>query len=415
MLRVRKTTAKGVLDVVEASYALGGTDVEWLAGVLDAAKPNFDLGRGFYAFTCTIDDGAFAMEPVYVERALDPKWGSLVEKLNREVPGAVIDVLTSSASICGGFGEVVGFDSPASQHLAEYGPATGITDAFTVFAQDGEGRGINISAPIDGIVATAPRVRGIWRRTSLHLAAGLRLRRKLIAEQAPLEAMIAPDGKVAHAEGAVKRSASARDALRQSVRRMERARTKSERSDPESALELWRALVAGEWSLVEKWESDGRRYLAAYRNAPDVRDPRALTKHESAVLRYVALGASNKEIAFTLGLPVGSIGTAVSQLLRKLGCHRRTELVALAKIDDAKRLGDDDLAILSIPARNGAKLNALSPAEREVAEQLVRGASNADIALARQTSAHTIANQIRRIFKKLGVQSRADLVHALTR
>ena len=82
---------------------------------------------------------------------------------------------------------------------------------------------------------------------------------------------------------------------------MERARTKKERSDPDRALDLWRALVAGEWSLVEKWESDGRRYLAAYRNAPDVHDPRALTP-ESFAQEHVPQAAYYREIAEFIGV-----------------------------------------------------------------------------------------------------------------
>ncbi len=404
MSQTRKSTAHKSVDVVEAGYSLVGTDTEWLARVVDAAT--------------------LTLRPAYVERALDPRFGALAEQLNREVPNAVLDVMARHAIICGGFGEVLGHDHPGTLHLRRLGREIGITDSFSVFAQDGEGHAVDLSGPAGGTMDTAPRVRGIWRRVGLHIAAGMRLRRRLVESAVQADAVLAPDGKVLHAEGQPRKSSSARDALMTSVRRMERARTSKERRDPERALELWQGLVAGEWSLVEKWESDGRRYIAAYRNRPDVRDPRALTAHESAVLHYASRGASNKEIGFALGLPAGSVATAVSQLLRKLGCQSRVDLVALAWAKGALGraaerfdvpLGDgiDEVAVLALPAAQNAVLFArLTVAEREVAGVIVTGASTASIARSRGTSEHTVANQLRRIYQKLGVRTRAELVHA---
>ncbi len=407
--------------MVEASYSLEGSDVDWLARVLESGRPDFDLGRGYYGFTCRIRATEFAMGPVYVEKNLDPRFGTLVEKLNREAPNAVVDVLSRSAAICGGFPEVLGVGNPASNQFFNAGRASGITDAFSIFAQDGEGYGIDISAPVEGVMKTPARVRGIWHRVGLHVAAGMRLRRRVVEQRAELDAILDPSGKVAHAEGSPRQDRSARDALIDSVRRMERARTAKERKDPERALDLWRGLVAGEWSLVEKWESDGKRYLAAYRNRPDIRDPRSLTPHEAMVLRYVSLGASNKEVAFALGLSVGSVGSAVSQLLRKFGCKRRTDLLAFASPETAIRMSlplgaRDEVAILALPSsRNERARRKLTITEQEVAERVIAGSSTAAIARARQTSAHTVSNQIRGMFTKLGVRSRAELVRALTK
>ncbi|UQA62031.1 helix-turn-helix domain-containing protein [Polyangium aurulentum] len=58
-------------------------------------------------------------------------------------------------------------------------------------------------------------------------------------------------------------------------------------------------------------------------------------------------------------------------------------------------------------------LEGLSPAEREVVELLLSGASNAEIARQRGTSARTVANQAASIFRKLGVGSRMELAHRL--
>jgi DNA-binding NarL/FixJ family response regulator len=52
----------------------------------------------------------------------------------------------------------------------------------------------------------------------------------------------------------------------------------------------------------------------------------------------------------------------------------------------------------------------LTEAERSVLELLVTGASNADIARARGSSKHTVANQVRSLLHKLGANSRYDLM-----
>jgi DNA-binding NarL/FixJ family response regulator len=210
-----------------------------------------------------------------------------------------------------------------------------------------------------------------------------------------------------------------RGRLATAVRNVERARTASGRSDPEGALELWTGLVAGEWSLVDEWESDGRRYVAAYRNGPDVKDPRGLTLVERRVLRFASLASSNKDIAFTLGLSEGAVASAVSQLLRKLRCRRRSDLLAFADPASAAHVrlhvAGDEIGVLAVArALDDAALDRLSPAERAIAAALVEGKTNAAIARARGTSAHTVANQIRSIFERLGVGSRTELVRALT-
>jgi hypothetical protein len=50
---------------------------------------------------------------------------------------------------------------------------------------------------------------------------------------------------------------------------IDRARSRA-RSNEDEALELWQGLVAGRWSLVEQFDSDGRRFLVARKNDPVV-------------------------------------------------------------------------------------------------------------------------------------------------
>jgi DNA-binding NarL/FixJ family response regulator len=116
--------------------------------------------------------------------------------------------------------------------------------------------------------------------------------------------------------------------LRRAARAIDRARTKS-RSDEDAALDAWQGLVAGRWSLVDRFDSDGRRYLVARRNDPDVPDPRALTRRERQVLAYAALGHPLKLVAYSLGLSVSTIALHRARAMRKLGLRSQAEVVRL--------------------------------------------------------------------------------------
>jgi DNA-binding NarL/FixJ family response regulator len=73
------------------------------------------------------------------------------------------------------------------------------------------------------------------------------------------------------------------------------------------------------------------------------------------------------------------------------------------------RVGDEQFALLSLPALPSARLDRLTAAERAVLKALLRGRSNLAIAQARRVSVRTIANQVASVFAKLGVRSRSEL------
>jgi two-component system nitrate/nitrite response regulator NarL len=65
----------------------------------------------------------------------------------------------------------------------------------------------------------------------------------------------------------------------------------------------------------------------------------------------------------------------------------------------------------NVRAVNASGLNLLSKRELEVVQLLVQGLSNREIARHLQLSQHTVKNHLFRIFDKLGVSSRIELVH----
>jgi DNA-binding CsgD family transcriptional regulator len=138
--------------------------------------------------------------------------------------------------------------------------------------------------------------------------------------------------------------------------------------------------------LVDRFESDGKRFVLAIRNPPQLTDPRALTERERQVAHLVAQGTSNKMIAYSLGISESTVATQLARALRKLGLRRREELaleLSPMRVTDAAP-GGADIAIGARPFP--ALLDGLSEAEQEVVNGVLRGLSDAAIAIARGTS-----------------------------
>jgi DNA-binding NarL/FixJ family response regulator len=89
-----------------------------------------------------------------------------------------------------------------------------------------------------------------------------------------------------------------------------------------------RTAAAGEsvWSREDLRRVTGA--LAAPRLGEDMEVP--LTKRESEVLRQMALGLTNKEIAQTLGISYETVKEHVQHILRKIGVSDRTQAAVWA-------------------------------------------------------------------------------------
>lgn len=174
-------------------------------------------------------------------------------------------------------------------------------------------------SPDDPFPLAASRTLG---RVAAHLGSALRLR----AEAGLTDAVLSPSGKLLHAE-AEARDGGARSALIDAVLASERARGRLRRTDPDEAVKTWSALVAGQWTIVDSVERDGKRLLLARRNPLVGRDVLQLTPAESEVVWLVALGHSNKFVAYELGVPVSTVISRLRSAFRKLGVSNRAQLI----------------------------------------------------------------------------------------
>jgi DNA-binding CsgD family transcriptional regulator len=331
--------AEDWIRILEAAYELGGDENEWLASVASAARPGLDCGLGVvaYFFDASAPQlrvfgycgaGADAATIDIARRTHElPAWRSDQSSELLRATYRAGSALVDSTSTLGKRRE--------REFIRGFGASKGewpLRRIVILNVADPSHRGCVLGAPDPGASTNLLRRKAPWSRVASHLAAGLRLRRRLaeaesVADDA--EAILSPSGTLVHAQGRAKER-TAREILRDATLAVEKARGRLRRSDPDAALGLWRGLLDGRWSLVDRFDTDGRRFVVAHRNEATTRGLRALTLRERQVASYVALAHPNKLIAYELGLSLGSVSAHLRTILAKLGVRSRVELVQLA-------------------------------------------------------------------------------------
>jgi DNA-binding CsgD family transcriptional regulator len=407
------------IAAVEAAYRLDGGRERWLQRLAETARPGLDQGLGVQAMTYDLE------APVPVPSAVGlagspPGVERYVREINYQAPPDELAAILSSPTRLYSYSELAARFGGAHEDFFLEHPAPGLPpfrDWIALVVTE-PGGAMLVGGLSERRVRPSRATRRRWQRIATHLSAALRLILRLedAQREPPPEAVLAPDGRCLHAEDRA-RSRDARERLREAARRIDRARGRLRRRDPQEALELWRGLVDGRWSLVDRFDSDGRRFVVALRNESPHRDPRALTVRQSQVAHLVSLGLSNKEIGYALGLSESAVGTHVGAALRKLNLRRREELAAeMATREVRTSTGRVAGVELTVASRALAALPDdanLSPAEREVVRAALAGKTDAAIARARGRSPRTVANQLRSAFHKLGVSSRGELAARL--
>lgn len=176
---------------------------------------------------------------------------------------------------------------------------------------------------------------------------------------------------------------------------------------------------AGRWSLVDKFDTDGKRFVVAIRNDPAYRDPRGLTRRERQIAELVGLGRTTKQISYALGVSDAAVTNCLAGAQHKLGLCSRSELAAFFAQNGLRRklaevaVAEEKLLVGAYPLVDERLVANLTAAEREIVVHLVSGSTNGDIARRRGSSERTVANQVQSIFRKLGARSRSELASRL--
>ena len=407
-------TTSDWVALLEAVYDLSGDRDAWIDGLLRAADPVLNAGQGVSAQLFRLRPVGVAIEHVGHSGADELEAIPLQTIEAASVPA--LDLVYRSQIPAGTMSEIVWARLPKEGSV--FSDATGgrFQDAMGIVAHSGTGRGLAMNAPLEHPRRLAAWERRRWTQVCAHVASGLRLRERLAPGEP--DAILDPEGRVLDAR-ADAQGRDARDGLREAVRRLDRARGSLRSRDPEEAFALWEGLVAGRWSLVDRFERDGKRFVVAHRNDPEVGDPRGLSRRERQVSEFAGLGRTPKEIAYALGLSHSTVSNAERRAREKLGLASRSELSAFFAPDGLRRrlteleLEGESMLLAAAPIVDEAALARLTPGEREVALLAVQGATNAAIAARRGSAERTVANQLRAIFEKYGVHSRAELAAVL--
>lgn len=352
-----------VLRILKAVYETERSPESWLAGLAEALLPSLGHGCGLHAYFVDLArPGACSLtHPLGV--GLEPAWNTQWRENWWDVFMAPVPAETMlwlhRFSVCSFAQEI--WDAGAAAHAtyAEYlaelaasgygrthhrylraGAAPGdqkmfYPDSFNIAALDATGRGcafiVNLPEASTGPVPEA--VSAFWGQIAGHIAGGHRLLREREAKTGvspfdTAEAVLDPSGHLHHATGPA-RGAAARESIRHAALSIDRARLAARQTplDRRETLEAWQAMTSGRWTVVDQFDTDGRRYFLARPNAPAVAEDALLTTRERQVVSHAALGHTNKTIAYELGLTPGTVATHLAAASRKLGVRSRVELI----------------------------------------------------------------------------------------
>ena len=275
--RVRKTD---LVSTIETVYDVHGSLRDWLTSVLESTRPWFDAGAGVWGCSWKLTASGGPRFDEFVNIGGPPvSLTELGEAMPPDIGRMAAQIL--SVDFAGLNSEV---DPPACREyfITPLRPF-GISDIHLINGRDVAPRGICIGSHL----WRTPRGRrgdaGLLTRLARHLVAGSRLRGRLEGRpptDADAAAILTPTGRIEHATEATANT-DPRAALREAVLAMNRARGAERRTNPDRAVRRWRVLADARFSLVDRVESDGRRVVVAYENAPSTPAAPRLTEREA--------------------------------------------------------------------------------------------------------------------------------------
>jgi DNA-binding CsgD family transcriptional regulator len=320
--------ANSKLEILEAAYGHGSDQSDWLPEIGETLRRSVPDAVSCYCFEVYRADNRVQISRPWTE---DPQVAAQLQETFALAPAPLLDLFfarplqaCTSRDVLQAAG--VAFESTP---FGDVYRGLGFADVFAVTAVGPAGRGVVLGIGLSRPGGPEPHERVEWVHVAAHVAAARRLQ-VLLAGDSAIErasAVLSPEGRVEHLATADADADGIAAILREAVKQVEHAR-KHARSDAE-ALSLWKGLVDGRWSLVEQFESDGRRFYAAIRNPVDAVKLRALTRREAEVTAYVATGTTTKSTAYALGLDEVTVRGYLRAAMMKLGMRSRTELIAL--------------------------------------------------------------------------------------
>lgn len=334
-----------IIDFTEAAYDLERSDEDWLPTMMRRGLPVLDHGLGVAGieYGRPPEGGPIQISRIHV--ASGPK--HFAEKHMAALAATPPDLLRDQARP--GQAATMSQNSKSRpEALALYTSHVDYCeDVLGITTVDCRGSGAAIVAPLREVTTLNSQDAQRWQMLAAHVDAGHRLRRGIAGYEScadpqtdlphDAEAIFDTNGfRLTAAAGKAQKRTTA-EKLREAAVAVDCARGEMRDTAPDAALEMWKALVQGRWSMVDWFDTDGRRFVLAVPNAPDVTDPRGLSERQSQVVTYAVMGHTNKMIAYRLGLSPSRVSTLLRDAMHKLGVRTRAQLVT--RLHDFQSLG----------------------------------------------------------------------------
>ena len=330
-----EASTPSAIEIVERAYDLSAPTADWLPTLIDSAAELLDRGGGVIGGLWSgADEKGLPLVNHVATRFPDlaTRYARFAQVAGPEMLARTCRAVAGSVNLMSETGSIW---PDVHNLLAEH---LDCRDVLTLFALDPDLFGAVITAPAPDLVELNPQAREQLNRIAVHITAGARLRRASSDTASPLgtpltevpldsEALLDPKRfRISDAVGPAK-NRGALETIRDAAIQVDRARGRLRRTDPQRALDVWQGLVRGRWSLVDWFDTDGRRFVLAKPNAPNLGDPRGLTEREHQIATYAARGESNKLIGYRFGVSPSRVSVLLRSALRKLGVRTQSELI----------------------------------------------------------------------------------------
>jgi hypothetical protein len=246
-----------LIGVVEAAYRIEQDEDAWLRGVLRAAMPVLDAGRGIVSLTYDASDpsafrlGTFLSEGLSAQAAAHIA-NSIPQSDADYVRGAYLSLSSTTLR------EAPRWSAQPGAQTA--GQEFGIYDGLVMNGMNPSGRGCLVMAFLPQITRLSVRRRHVLEKISCHLAAAFRLRLSLASAQARVptpDVIMDHDGTVHHAEEDARSNVTLAN-LKRAALAMGNARGSLRVRRPVQAIDEWKGLIAARWTLLEVIEDSGQ-------------------------------------------------------------------------------------------------------------------------------------------------------------
>jgi DNA-binding CsgD family transcriptional regulator len=339
-----------VVSLLEALYLLELPRERWLNRVIEASGPFLEphgaLGIGATLFTCP-DPFSFKVENLAVGEGVTERVREAYYAAQFQLGPKFVAESHWNRMWTWSLKLVPGWDEVGPVATGQLG-STGIRDVCCLNAFEPDGTGASLVAGLRSSISPSKRDTVTLALLARHFISAHRLLRRFdgSVDVTRAEAVLEPGGRVHHATG-VARLGHSRTQLRRAVEAIEGARAgRRSRASLESAL-AWPSQVDGRWTLLDHFDTDGRRFLVAIDNRSQPAKALPLSERESDVVHRALRGCSNKEIAYDLGLAHSTVKVLMARAAAKVGARSRRDL--LLKLANAQDIAPSGTGIESVP------------------------------------------------------------------